>query len=83
MGKGSPHTGPYILRKGGKVGAGVADRLALGPARPWERVVVTPAELPQSPNSYLDTGSVFVRRGLRGHNASIAGGHVWHGQGYV
>ena len=34
--------------------AGVADRLALGLSRPWERMVVTPAELPQSPNSYSE-----------------------------
>ena len=36
------------------MGAGVADRMALGQRRPWERKVVTPAELPQSPNSYAD-----------------------------
>ena len=36
------------------MGAGVADRLTLGHRRPWERKVVTPAELPQSPNSYSE-----------------------------
>ena len=50
----SPHPDPYILEMGDKMGAGVADRLALGHRRPWEREVVTPAELPQSPNSYSD-----------------------------
>ena len=63
------------------MGAGVADRMALGQRRPWERKVVTPAELPQSPNSYPDRKSEYVRQGLQGGTMrSIAGGEEWYRQ---
>ena len=50
------------------MGAGVADRLALGHRRPWEREVVTPAEPPPEPEQLL---GLIVRI----HKAGTAGGH--------